>query len=124
MGTYFRQVEMGQNERLQADNQMLVRQKNIIVGELDFAVEVLTAAFGAQLDDIMPRLMDFCHFVVMLVAKAMQATFDRFAETTCKSVVFSTIMELYIPPHRNQQHRESHQKGADLQQPLFHGAKI
>ena len=102
MGIYFRQVEVGQNERLQADNQVLVRRKNIVVGELDFAVEVLAAAFGTELDDIMSHLMAFRRLVVMLVAEAMQATFSRFAETACKSVVFSAIMELYIPPHRNQ----------------------
>lgn len=102
LGIYFRQVEVGQNERLQADNQVLVRRKNIVVGELDFTVEVLAAAFGTELDDIMSHLMDFRRLVVMLVAEAMQATFSRFAETACKSVVFSAIMELYIPPHRNQ----------------------
>ena len=44
---------MGQDEGLQAENQVFVGRKNVVVGELDLAVEVLAAAFGIELQDLM-----------------------------------------------------------------------
>ena len=47
-----RQIEMRQDKGLQADKQVFVGWKNEVVGELDFAVEILAATFGIELDNI------------------------------------------------------------------------
>ena len=47
-----RQVEMRQDKRLQIENQMFDRRKNIVVGELNGTFEVLTATLGVELDSI------------------------------------------------------------------------
>ena len=62
---------MGQDEGMQADNQLFLWRKNEVIGELDFAVEVLTATFGVELYDIL-RQRGF-HFVLMMVIPAMHA---------------------------------------------------
>ena len=113
---------MGQDEGLQADNQVFVRRKNKVIGELDFAVEVLTATFGVELYDIL-RQRGF-HFVLMMVIPAMHAVVRGIAQTTRRMVVFGAIMELHVPTDRDKQHDEGHQERTDLQQSLFHGAKV
>ena len=118
-----RQVEMGQNDGLQIDNQVFVGRKNIIVGELDLAVEVFAAALGIELDDIV-QFSGFHLMVLMMVPHAMHTCHRGITEATRQLVVFSTIVEFHIPPDRDEQHREDQQKGADLQQPFFHAAKI
>ena len=113
---------MGQDEGLQADNQVFVRRKNEIIGKLDLAVEVIAAAFGIELHDIV-RQSGF-HFMLMMVTPAMHAVVGGIAQTTRRMVVFGAIMELHVPTDRDKQHDKGHQKGADLQQLLFHGAKV
>ena len=123
LGAQFSQVEVGQKEGLQADNQVFVGRKNVVIGELDLAVEVLAAALGAELDNIV-RQVFFRFLVPMMMPHTMHAFRGCITETARKVMVFSTIVELHIPPDRNEQHRESHQKGADLQQAFFHAAKV
>ena len=113
---------MGQDEGLQADNQVFVRRKNKVIGELDFAVEVLTATFGVELYDIL-RQRGF-HFVLMMVLPAMHAVVGGIAQTPRRMVIFGAVMELHIPPDRDKQHGKGHQEGTDLQQSFFHGAKV
>ena len=43
---------MRQDNGLQVDNQVFVRRKNEVVGELNLAVEIVTATFGVELHDI------------------------------------------------------------------------
>ncbi len=113
---------MGQDEGLQADNQVFVRRKNKVIGELDFAVEVLTATFGVELYDIL-RQRGF-HFVLMMVIPAMHAFVGCIEKAACRMVLFGAIMELHVPTDRDKQHDEGHQERTDLQQSLFHGAKV
>ena len=42
-------IEMSEDYRLKMDVKVFLRRKNIVVGELDLAFEVLTAAFGVEL---------------------------------------------------------------------------
>ena len=100
---------------------MFFKRKNKVIGELDFAVEVVAAAFGIELECIvLPK--EGISFL-MLVVKTMQTTVRRWAKAACQLVVFGAVMELHVPPNRHEQHRKGHQKGTDLQQPLFHGCK-
>ena len=62
--------------------------------------------------------------MLMMVTQAMHAFRSGIAKTARDMVVFGAVMELYVPAYRDEQHHKGHQKGADLQQPLFHGAKI
>ena len=101
---------------------LFVRRKNEVVGELDLAVEVLTATFGVELYDIL-RQRGF-HFVLMMVLPAMHAVVGGIAQTPRRMVVFGAIMELHVPTDRDKQHDEGHQERTDLQQSLFHGAKV
>jgi len=49
-----------------------------------------------------------------MMPKAMHAFSGGIAKATIDMVVFGAVMELYIPADRDQQHRKSHQKGANL----------
>ena len=113
---------MGQDEGLQADNQVFVRRKNKVIGELDFAVEVLTATFGIELHDIV-RQSGF-RFMLVIVIPAMHAFVGCIEKAACRMVLFGAIVELHIPTDRDKQHDEGHQERTDLQQSLFHGAKV
>ena len=99
LGAQFSQVEVGQKEGLQADNQVFVGRKNVVVGELDLAVEVLAAALGAELDNIV-RQVFFRFLVPMMMPYTMHAFRGCINETARKVMVFSTIVELHIPPKR------------------------
>lgn len=101
---------------------MFVGRKNEVVGKLDLAVEVLTTAFGLELDDI-ERLDGLRFLVIMMVPQAMHACCGSVTEAAGHVMIFGAIMELHVPSDRDKQHRKGHQKGADLQQPLFHGRK-
>ena len=72
--TNLRKVHKGKYKGLQVDNQMFVRRKNEVVGELDDAVEILAAAFGVELYHILMRDVGF---VPMLMPNAMMARFRR-----------------------------------------------
>ncbi len=103
---------------------MFIRRKNKIVGELDLAVEIVAAAFGAELECIVLPKMCFGFFVLKFMVKAMQTMVYHCTEAARQLMVFGAVMELHVPPDRDKQHDKSHQKGADLQQPLFHAAKV
>ena len=115
---------MGQDEGLQIDNQVFVNRKNIVVGELDLAIEIVAAAFGIELDPIKLPKVHFGFFMLLLMVKAMHTMVCHCTKAARQQVVFGTVMELHVPTHRDEQHHECHQKGADVQQPFFHGAKI
>ena len=120
LGTQVRQVKMGQDKGLQLDNQMFVGRKNIVVGELDLAVEVLAAALGIIMECLVLLKVCFGSFVLMFMVEAVHTLVCHYAKTAHKLVVFGTIVEFHVPPDRYEQHREGQQKGADLQQPIFH----
>ena len=63
-------------------------------------------------------------FMSMLMVKAVQARFSRIDKATRQLMVFGAVMELDIPADGDEQHHKCHQTRADLQQSLFHGAKI
>ena len=108
---------------MQADNQLFVGRKNVVVGELDFAVEVFAAAFGIELDDLV-RQSCFCFLVIMVVSQTMHAFSGGIAKTAHDMMVFSAVMELHVPADRDEQHHKGYQEGTNLQQPFFHAAKI
>ena len=114
---------MGQEEGLQVDNQMFVNRKNIAVGELDLAVEIVAAAFGIELESIKLPKVRFGFFVLLLMVKAMHTMVCHCTKAARQLVVFGAVMELHVPTYRDEQHRKGHKKGTDLQQPLFHGCK-
>ena len=115
-------VEMDEDKRLEMDVKLFVRRKNVVVGKLNLAFEILTATFGVELYDIL-RQRGF-HFVLMMVLPAMHAVVGGIAQTPRRMVIFGAVMELHIPPDRDKQHDEGHQERTDLQQSLFHGAKV
>ncbi len=115
-------VEMDEDKRLEMDVKLFLRRKNEVIGELYLAVEVIAAAFGIELHDIV-RQSGF-HFMLMMVTPAMHAVVGCIDKATCRMVVFSAVMELHIPTDRDKQHGKGHQEGTDLQQSLFHGAKV
>ena len=115
-------VKMDEDKRLEMDVKLFVKRKNEVVGELDLAVEVIAAAFGIELHDIV-RQSRF-HFMLVIVIPAMYAVVGCIAQTACQMVVFGAIVELHIPTNRDKQHGKGHQEGTDLQQSFFHGAKV
>ena len=48
-------IEMSEDYRLEMDVDVLIRRKNVIVGKLDLAVEVIAAAFGIEMEDLVKR---------------------------------------------------------------------
>ena len=88
------------------DVQMLVCRKNEVVRELDFVVEVLAAAFGAELDFARLRKMSLV-FVLML--KAMRARLCRHAEAARQVMLFGAIVKPHVPTHRDKKHHKGHQ---------------
>lgn len=110
LGAQFLQVEVGQKKGLQTDNQVFVWRKKVVVRELDLAVEVLAATFGAELDDIVRQVRFLVLMLVfVMMSQAMHTLRNSIDETTRKVMVFSTIVKLHVPPDRDKQHRESHQ---------------
>lgn len=85
---------MGQDEGLQTDNQVFLKRKNKIVGELDFAFEVLATAFGVELEAV---LWHSVGFMLMLVAMTMHARFCRINKTARQVMVFGAIVVLHVP---------------------------
>lgn len=63
-------VEMGEDKRLEMDVNVFFGRKNEVVGELDFAVEVLTAALCIELDFMRLRMVSL---VFVLMSKTMRA---------------------------------------------------
>lgn len=100
------QIKVDEDKRLQIEVQLLVRRKNEVVGELDLAVEVIAAAFGIEMEDLVKR--DRLRFVLMMVTQAMHAFRGGIAETARHVVVLGAVMELHVPSHRDKQHHKSH----------------
>ena len=86
---------MGQDEGMQADNQLFLWRKNEVIGELDFAIKVIAAAFGIELHDIV-RQRGF-RFMLMVVTQAMHAVVGCIAQAARHVVVFGAVMEFHIP---------------------------
>ena len=102
------QFEVNENKRLKMDVQMLVRRKNVVVGELDLAVEVVAAAFLFEMKHIV--LCCMTSFVLMLMLKAMGTRLRRRdAKAPRKVVILGAVMEFHVPSHRDKQHRKGHQ---------------
>lgn len=104
----FIQVKMWQNKRLQTDNQLFFKRKNKVVGELDFAVEIVAAAFGAELEWIVLPKMSFGFCVLKFMVEAMQTIVCHCTEAARQLMVFSAVMELHIPSDRDKQYHECH----------------
>ena len=85
---------MGQDEGMQADNQLFLWRKNEVIGELDFAIEVLATAFGVELEAV---LWHSVGFMLMLVAMTMHARFCRINKTARQVMVFGAIVVLHVP---------------------------
>ena len=116
-------VEMEEDKRLEMDVKLFLRRKNEVISKLDLAVEVVATAFGIELESIQLPKVCFGLFVLMFMVEAMQTMVYHCTKAARQLVVFGAIMELHIPSDRHEQHRKGHQKGTDLQQPLFHGCK-
>ncbi len=95
------------------DVEVFVSRKNVIVGELDDAVEVVAAAFGAELYDVVRQGL-FGILVSVMVPHAMHALGGGIAEAAHEMVVLGAIVELNVPAHGNEEHHKGHQKGAEL----------
>ena len=99
-------IEMREDYRLEMNVDVFVRRKNVVVGKLDLAVEVIAAAFGIEMEDLVKR--DRLRFVLMMVTQAMHAFRGGIAETARHVVVLGAVMELHVPSHRDKQHHKSH----------------
>lgn len=97
---------MRQDDGLQVDNQLFVRRKNEVVGELYLTVEVVTATFGIEMHNI-ERQRGF-HFMFMIVSQTMHTIRGSIAETAHHVMVFGAIVELHIPSSRDEQHHKGH----------------
>lgn len=64
-------VEMEEDKRLEMVVKLFVKRKNEVISKLDLAVEVIAAAFGIELHDIV-RQSGF-HFMLVMVIPAMHA---------------------------------------------------
>ena len=91
---------------------------------MDFAVEVVAAAFGVELHDIVGQDGFGLVFMLVMVSHAVHTCSRGITEAALDMVVFGAVMELHVPADRDQQHRKGHQKGTDLQQAFFHVAKV
>ena len=102
---------------------MFFKRKNKVVGELDFAVEIVAAAFGAELECIVLPKMCFGFRMLKFMVEAMHTMVCHCTKTARQLMVFGAVMEFHIPAYRDEQHHECHQKRADVQQSFFHGCK-
>lgn len=97
---------MRQDDGLQVDNQVFVRRKNEVIGELYLTVEVVTATFGVEMHNI-ERQRGF-HFMLMIVFQTMHTISGSIAETAHHVMVFGAIVELHVPSCRDEQHHKGH----------------
>ena len=91
---------------MQVDNQVFVRRKNEVIGELYLTVEVVTATFGVEMHNI-ERQRGF-HFMLMIVSQTMHTIRGSIAETAHHIMVFGAIVELHIPSYRDEQYHKGH----------------
>ena len=76
--------------------QVFFGRKNVVVGELDEALEILAAAFGIELK---PVLMHNMSLMLVFVGETMHTRFCRINETAAQMMVFGAIVELHVPTH-------------------------
>ena len=101
----FLKIEMREDYRLEMEFKVFLRRKNVVVGELNLAFEVLAAAFGVELEAV---LWHSVGLILVLVAMAMHARLCRVNEAACQVMVFGAIVELYVPTHRDEEHHKGH----------------
>ena len=75
---------------------MFFGRKNVVVGELDQAFEVLAATFGIELQAMVLYKMSL---MLVFVGQAMHTRLRSVDETAAQMVVFGAIMELHVPTH-------------------------
>lgn len=123
----FLKAMMCKDQWLEMDVQMFFRRKNEVVRKLYLAIEILAATLGTELYLILLRQAGFMPvpmLMLVLMSLAMSTRLRRVDEATPKMVIFSAIVELHIPTHRDEEHHKGHQEGPKLQDSFFHGAKI
>ena len=98
-------IEMDEDKRLEKEVLLFVGRKNVVVGELNLAFEVLAAAFGVELDSV---LWHSVGLMLVLVAMAMHARLCRVNEAAHHMMVFGAIVELHVPTHRDEKHHKGH----------------
>ena len=104
--------------------------KNEAVGKLDHLVEVLAAAFGVELQQVVVRsgvggfAMVMGLFMVVLMFQAMLAKFRGLAEASQQGMGLGTIVELDVPIGGDQQHQQGDDNGSYFEHGFFHAAKI
>ena len=89
-------VKMGEGKGLKMNVKVFFGRKNVVVGELDEALEILAAAFGVELQVVMLYKMSL---MLVFVGKAMHTRLCRIDETAAQMVVFGAIVELHVPTH-------------------------
>ena len=88
------------------DVDVFVRRKNVVVGKLNLAVEVVAAAFGIEMEDFVKR--DRLRFVLMMVTQAMHTLRSGIAETACHMMILGAVMELHVPSNGDKEHHKGH----------------
>ena len=90
----FLKVKVREDKRLEMNIKVLFGRKNEVVGELDFALKVLAAAFGIELD-----FMLLCEtgLVFMLMVEAMRTRLRCIDEATRQVMLRRAIVEFHVP---------------------------
>lgn len=89
---------MHEDKRLEIKVQVFLGRENIVVGELDKALEVLAAALGVELKPMLMHEMCLV-FMLMLMLQTMLTSFSSIDETACQMMVFGAIVEFHVPTH-------------------------
>ena len=87
---------MDESKGLEMNIQVFFGRKNVVVGELDEALEILAATFGVELQVVVLYKMSL---MLVFVGEAMHTRFSRIDETAGQMMVFGAIVELYVPAH-------------------------
>ena len=98
-------IEMDEDKRLEKEVLLFFGRKNVVVGKLNLAFEVLAAAFGVELEAVLWHSMGL---MLVLMAMAMHARLCGVNEAACQMVVFGAIVELHVPTHRDEEHHKGH----------------
>ena len=95
--------------------------KDVVVGELYLAFKLLAAAFGVKLETVLLYSMGL---MFVLVTETMEASLRSITKATRQMMVLGAIVELHVPTHRDEEHHKGHQQGSDMQDLVFHAAKL
>ena len=87
---------MGEGKGLKMNVKVFFGRKNVVVGELDEALEILAATFGIELQAMVLYKMSL---MLVFMGKAMHTRFCCIDETAGQMVVFGAIVELHVPTH-------------------------